>query len=103
MPAADVVALLAMTLDGYEARSDGSVDFLDAHPIDEFDFDAFTDDVDGLNMGSATYEQTLGFGWAWGARPTTVLTHRDDLDVPADSDIRFSAEPTADAIRSLAE
>jgi len=70
--------------------------------VEEFDFEGFTNDVDGLIMGSATYEQTLGFGWAWGGRPTTVLTHRRDLDVPADSDIRFSAEPTADAIRSLA-
>jgi len=102
MPATDVVAMLAITLDGYIARSDGSVDFLDAHPVEEFDFEGFTNDVDGLIMGSATYEQTLGFGWAWGARPTTVLTHRRDLDVPADSDIRFSAEPTAEAIRSLA-
>ena len=103
MPATDVVALLAITLDGYIARSDGSVDFLDAHPVEEFDFEGFTNDVDGLIMGSATYEQTLGFGWAWGARPTTVLTNRRGLDVPADSDIRFSAAPTADAIRSLAE
>lgn len=103
MPATDVVAMLAITLDGYIARADGSVDFLEAHPVEEFDFDAFTDDVDGLIMGSATYEQTLGFGWAWGARPTTVLTHRRDLAVPDDSDIRFSAEPTADAIRTLAE
>ena len=103
MPATDVVALLAITLDGYIARSDGSVDFLDGHPVEEFDFEGFTNDVDGLIMGSATYEQTLGFGWAWGARPTTVLTHRRGLDVPADSDIRFSAAPTADAIRSLAE
>ncbi len=37
-----------------------------------------------------------------GTRPTTVLTHRRDLDLPAGSDIRFSAEPTADAVRSLA-
>lgn len=99
MPGPDVVALLAITLDGYIARSDGSVDFLDAHPIVEFDFDEFTDDVDALIMGRATYEQTVGFGWAWGVRPTTVLTTRDDLDVPADSDIRSSAgdgsSPTA--------
>ena len=102
MPATDVVALLAITLDGYIARADGSVDFLDAHPVEEFDFDEFAGDVDGLIMGSATYEQTIGFGWAWGARPTVVLTTRRDLDVPADTDIRFSAAPTADSIRSLA-
>jgi dihydrofolate reductase len=102
MPATDVVALLAITLDGYVARSDGSVDFLEAHPVEEFDFDAFTDDVDGLIMGRATYEQVAGFGWAWGARRTTVLTHRRDLDVPADTDIRFSAASTSDAIRALA-
>ncbi len=68
----------------------------------EFDFDEFTADVDGLIMGRATYEQTVGFGWAWGTRPTTVLTTRRDLDVPSDADIRFSSDPTADAIRALA-
>lgn len=103
MSATDVVAMLAITLDGYVARTDGSVDFLDAHPVEEFDFEGFTNEVDGLIMGSATYEQTLGFGWTWGARRTTVLTHRRGLDVPADGDIRFSTEPTADAIRSLAK
>ena len=64
MPASDVVALLAVTLDGYVARTDGAVDFLDAHPVEEFDFDEFTDGVDTLPMGSATYEQVVGFGWA---------------------------------------
>lgn len=102
MPAGDVVALLAMTLDGYIARADGSVDFLDDHPVAEFDFAEFSESVDGLVMGRSTYEQTVGFGWTWGARPTTVLTTQQDLDVPDGANIRFSAEPTADAIRTLA-
>ncbi len=102
MSASDVVALLAITLDGYIARADGSVDFLDAHPVEEFDFDEFADTVGGLVMGRHTYEQTVGFGWTWGARPTTVLTTRQNLEVPAGADIWFSSEPTADAIRALA-
>lgn len=102
MPATDVVALLAITLDGYIARPDGSVDFLERHPVDEFDFEEFADGVDGLIMGRATYEQTIGFGWTWGDRATTVLTTRRGLAVPAGADVRFSAEPTAGAIRSLA-
>jgi len=102
MSASDVVALLAITLDGYIARSDGSVDFLDAHPVEEFDFAAFSETVGGLIMGRSTYEQTVEFGWTWGARPTTVLTTQHVLDVPDGADIRFSSEPTADAIRTLA-
>ena len=102
MPASDVVALLAITLDGYVARTDGSVDFLDAHPVPEFDFDAFTDGVDGLIMGRSTYEQVVTFGWPWGERLTTVLTSQADLDVPADANVRFVAQPTADAIRGHA-
>jgi hypothetical protein len=37
----DVVASLAVTLDGFIARPDGSVDYLEKYPIAEFDFDAW--------------------------------------------------------------
>ena len=35
----DVVASLAITLDGYVSRLDGSVDYLEKYPIEDFDFD----------------------------------------------------------------
>ncbi|MEM8621715.1 MAG: dihydrofolate reductase family protein [Actinomycetota bacterium] len=96
--ATDVVASLAVTLDGYVCRPDGAVDYLDRYPLDDFDFSAWADRVGALVMGRASYEQTVGWGWTWGDRPTLVLTSSVDLPVPDGADITFVAAPTAAAI-----
>ena len=101
MSESDVVASLAVTLDGYVCRTDGSVDYLENYPIEEFDFDSFVDGIGALIMGSTSYVQTVEWGWTWGDRPTMVLTTRSDLPVPDGADIRFVAMPTAAAIRSF--
>ena len=97
----DVVASLAVSLDGYVAEADGSVGFLEKYPIEEFDFDSFVDGIGALIMGSTSYVQAVEWGWMWGDRPTMVLTTRTDLPVPDGADIRFAATPTAAAIRSF--
>ena len=99
----DVVASLAVTLDGYICRADGSVDFLEKYQIEEFDFAAFTDSIGALIMGSTSYLQAVAWGWMWGSRPTMVLTTQSDLPVPDGAVIRFSEMPTAPAIRSFAK
>jgi dihydrofolate reductase len=97
----DVVASLAVSLDGYIAEADGSVGFLEKYPIEDYDFDSFVGSVGALIMGSTSYVQAVGWGWMWGDRPTMVLTTRTDLPVPDGSDIRFAAMPTAAAIRAF--
>jgi dihydrofolate reductase len=94
----DVVASLAVTLDGYVCRSDGAVDYLDKYPLEGFDFAAWADRIGALVMGRTTYEQVLQWGWIWGDRPTLVLTSATDLAVPEDANITFRAAPTAEAI-----
>jgi dihydrofolate reductase len=97
----EVVAYVALSIDGYIARDDGSVDFLERFSTDEYGFHDFFDTIDALVMGSATYEQILGFGWPYGDTPGLVLTTRD-LDTPEEATIRFSAVPTGKAIRDYA-
>ncbi|MGH1488743.1 MAG: dihydrofolate reductase family protein [Acidimicrobiales bacterium] len=94
----DVVASLALTLDGYVCRPDGEVDYLENHPIDDFDFGAWSARIGALVMGRASYEQTVGWGWTWGDLPTLVLTSATDLPIPEGADVRFKAAPTAEAI-----
>jgi dihydrofolate reductase len=80
---------MVASLDGFIARKDGSVDWLETS--DEFaggdtmdpEFvEAFLKTIDCYVMGSRTYETALGFeakglGWAYGDKPTFVLTRRE--------------------------
>src|SRR6187551_3835310 len=80
---------MVASLDGFIARKDGSVDWLETS--DEFaggdmmepaDIAAFLRTIDCYVMGARTYEtalnfETKGFGWAYGDKPTFVLTHRE--------------------------
>jgi dihydrofolate reductase len=79
---------MAASLDGFIARKDGSVDWLETS--DEFaggdsmdpEFvEAFLKTIDCYVMGSRTYETALSFeakglGWSYGDKPTFVLTSR---------------------------
>ena len=80
---------MAASLDGFVARKDGSVDWLETS--DEFEggdtmspefVEKFLKTIDCYVMGSRTYETALSFeakglGWAYGDKPTFVLTHRE--------------------------
>ncbi len=88
-PDSHVTIHMAASLDGFIARKDGRVDWLET--ADEFaggatmdaaEVVAFLKTIDCYVMGSRTYETALrfeaqGFGWAYGDTPTFVLTHRD--------------------------
>jgi len=99
----DVVASLAVTLDGYVCRPDGAVDYLENHPVEEFDFPAWADRVGALVMGRTSYVQTVGWGWTWGDRPTLVLTSEPHLPVPEGANVTFRAAPAAAAIAEFSK
>ena len=80
---------MAASLDGFIARKDGSVDWMETgdrfeggETLDPEYIAAFLASIDCYVMGSHTYETALGFeakgfGWAYGDKPVFVLTHRD--------------------------
>jgi dihydrofolate reductase len=80
---------MAASLDGFIARKDGSVDwmevsdeFADGETMDQEFVEAFLKTIDCYVMGSRTYETALnfeakGYGWSYGDKPTFVLTHRE--------------------------
>jgi dihydrofolate reductase len=80
---------MAASLDGFIARKDGGVDWLetsdeftDGDTLDPGFVEAFLKTIDCYVMGSRTYETALsfeakGFGWSYGDKPTFVLTSRD--------------------------
>ncbi len=99
--ATDVVAYLAVSLDGFIAEADGGVAFLDDFGSDEYGYDEFIGGIAALVMGSATYEQVVGFGWPYGDLPTLVLTSRD-LSTADGTTVSFSSDRTGEAIRHFA-
>ena len=80
---------MVASLDGFIARKDGRVDWLevsdtfeDGDTLDPEFIQAFLKTIDCYVMGSRTYETALNFeakglGWAYGDKPTFVLTHRN--------------------------
>lgn len=74
-----VILYIAASLDGYIARPDGGIDWLDLVESKEEDYGyaAFYASVDSLIMGSATYEQVLQFGaWPYEGKRCIVLSKR---------------------------
>jgi dihydrofolate reductase len=80
---------MAASLDGFVARKDGRVDWMETsdefaggETLDPEFVEAFLKTIDCYVMGSRTYETALnfeakGFGWSYGDKPLFVLTRRD--------------------------
>lgn len=69
-----------MSLDGFIARADGDVSWLDEMNLggDETDLEEFFGMVDGLVMGRNTYDFIFNYGsWPYEDKPTWVCTSRD--------------------------
>lgn len=80
---------MVASLDGYIARKDGSVDWMETSDefaagdtMDPAFVESFLKTIDCYVMGSRTYEtalrfEAMGLGWSYGDKPTFVLTTRD--------------------------
>ena len=83
-----VSVYVATSLDGFIARRDGSIDWLnEANALvpegEDCGFKAFMGSVDALIMGRKTFEQVLSFGqWAYGNTPVVVLSH-NAVEIPS--------------------
>jgi len=110
---------MAASLDGFIARRDGRVDWLetsDEYPggivMDDVFVEKFLETIDCYVMGSRTYETALAFeakgmGWSYGDKPTFVLTHRelprtrDSVEFHAGDLAQFVKERLRPAFRSV--
>jgi dihydrofolate reductase len=76
-----------VSVDGFLARPDGSVDFLHAGEGVPHGFEEFYASVDAIVIGRKTFEWVVSYGqWAYGEKRVVVLSSR-----PVD----FSVFPTA--------
>jgi dihydrofolate reductase len=69
---------IAVTLDGFIARRDGSIDWLSLveRPGEDYGYQRFRDSIDTVVIGRSTYNLALGFEpWPYAGKRCVVLTH----------------------------
>jgi dihydrofolate reductase len=83
------------SLDGFIARTDGRLDFLEAGGSEPHGYEEFLATVDALVIGRKTYETVLGFGgWAYGEKPVFVLSSQGIVPAPPGAKVeRMSGAP----------
>src|SRR5262245_16081584 len=88
-----IVVSLAVSADGFIARTDGSVDWLDRPwPKDHYGMDEFQASVDTVLLGGRTYREAAGRGGGFGKQMKYyVFTHQPPARVP--KHVTFVNEP----------
>lgn len=102
------MVFIGASLDGFIARTDGAIDWLDcATPAEgegDFGFQQFFDSVDALIVGRNTFETALAFpDWPYGEKPVIVLS-RSLTEAPAKAPptVSVSNEAPATLVARLA-
>ena len=88
---------VGISLDGFIARQNGALDFLEAGGGAPHGYEEFIASVDALVIGRYTFDTVLGFGgWAYGTKPVFVLSSRPLPPTPAGAVVqRMEGEPAA--------
>ncbi len=93
-----VVLYIACSLDGFIARPDGNIDWLNSLPNPEgidHGYADFYSSIGATVMGRKTYQEVLGFGVGWPYEGT------DSYIVTRDSDFRPSSPGTFPVLKDL--
>jgi dihydrofolate reductase len=104
-----VSVFIASSLDGFIARKDGNLDWLDNANTsvpegEDFGYRTFIDSVDVLIMGRNTYEKVRTFGsWPYGEKRVVVLTRRP-IEIPTElkKTVSTSSAPPDVLLKELA-
>ena len=93
---------IAISLDGYIARSNGAIDWLSiVHPVDEaHGYNAFMSTVDTIVIGRGTYDTVLAYAeWPYPGKRMIVVTRRP---APAKHGEEFFSGSATDLAAKLA-
>jgi dihydrofolate reductase len=90
------------SLDGFIARTDGTLDFLPPDGGEPHGYDEFMATVDAHVIGRKTFETVLGFGgWAYGKKPVFVLSSRSIAAAPPEAVVERMSGAPADIVSQL--
>jgi dihydrofolate reductase len=93
---------IAMSLDGFIARRDGSIDWLSIveRAGEDYGYRRFHDTIDTVIVGRNTYEQVLCFGsWPFAGKRSVVMTHSPPVSRHGEE---FFDGPPSELVSSLA-
>lgn len=101
---------IAASLDGFIARKDGSLDWLDeanksVPEGEDCGYLLFMESVDALVMGRKTFEKVLSFGeWGYGKKEVIVLSS-SAIDIPdfVPDTVRFLSASPEEVVLKLSE
>jgi dihydrofolate reductase len=95
---------IATSVDGFIARPDGRLDWLERfnEPEQDTGFNAFMDSVDGLVMGRGSFQTVLGFG-AWPYTKPVVVLSRSLTQADLPDHLRDSVRVSSRSPRHLME
>jgi dihydrofolate reductase len=103
-----VSVFIATSLDGFIARRDGELDWLDDAntrvPVGEdCGFKEFMGSVDALIMGRKTFEKVLSFGeWPYGQAPVVVLSRKQiSFPIGVPSTVSHSSDSLCELLERL--
>ena len=103
----NVTLFIAMSLDGYIAKKDGSVDWLQGQETEQDDmvsYQEFIQDVDTVIMGWNTYHQIVTElspdEWVYNDFTTYVVTHNPNV---SSDKIHFTNDPPVELVKRLQE
>ena len=85
-----------ISVDGFLARPNGALDFLDAGGQEPHGYEEFFSSIDVMVIGRKTFEVVLTFGeWPYGSKPVVVLSsrHLDFSSVKGGVVEQMSGEP----------
>jgi dihydrofolate reductase len=91
----ETVLYIASSLDGYIAKADGDVTWLEDYPNPEqtdYGYAAFLSGCDTLVMGSGTYRAVLSFGidWPYADKQVYVVSRDPSLEISTPGTTRLS-------------
>ena len=93
---------IGTSVDGFIARPDGALDFLDAGGNEPHGYEEFMATVDAMVIGRNTYETVLSFpAWAYGKKPVFVLSTRPLAPAPPGAVVEHMSGDPADIAAQL--
>lgn len=99
-----IILYIATSLNGYIAKADGSVDWLENIPNphnEDYGYSDFLDSIDITIQGNSTYKQIIGWGIEFPYKNTTNYVITSSSKLKDDEYVNFISENHIESIRKL--